>query len=155
MLHPDDLAADVETRSRCDLRKAGARRYAADPSTQITTAVWQFRGTLKTACTVFPQLGSHTMANFYEDIRNCRRFVAHHANFDVNVIKKQNPFLEIPLSKIDCTMARAQALALPGGLNEVCTALGLKGKSPEGHALVMATCKPQKDGTFKEDPEQF
>jgi DNA polymerase len=150
MICPDSLLADVETRSRVDLKKAGARRYAADPSTQITTAVWQFRNQLKTSCTVHPQLGSHPISAFYDDIRACRRFVAHHANFDVNVIKRQNPFLDIPLSKIDCTMGRAQALALPGGLDEVCTVLGLKGKDPAGRALVMATCRPQRDGTFDE-----
>ena len=155
MQHPDDLLADVETRSRVNLKAAGARRYAADPSTQVTTAVWQFGNVTKTACTVHPFLGSHTMADFYNDIRACRRFVAHHANFDVNVLLKQNPFLQIPLSKIDCTMARAQSLALPGGLNEVCKALGIPGKSPEGHSLVMATCKPQRDGTFNEDIETY
>ncbi len=155
MLHPDDLLADVETRSRTDLKRAGARRYSSDVSTQITTAVWQFRGVLKSACTVFPHLGSHPIATFYEDIRQCRRFVAHHANFDVNVLLKQNPFLQLPLSKIDCTMARAQALALPGGLEQVCRTLGIPGKSPEGHALVMATCRPQRDGTFKEVESEF
>lgn len=114
MLHSDDLLCDIETRSRTDLKKAGARRYAADPSTQVTTAVWWFHGILKTACTVFPHLGSHPIATLYEDMRTCRRFVAHHANFDVNVLKKQNPFFELPISKIDCTMARGQAVALPG-----------------------------------------
>ena len=155
MLHPDDLACDLETRSRTNLKTAGARRYAACPSTQITTAVWEFRGVTKTACTVHPWLGSHPIEHLYEDIRRCRRFVAHHANFDVNVLLKQNPFLQIPLSKIDCTMARAQALALPGGLNEVCRALGLPGKSPEGHALVMATCKPDRNGNFNVDAETY
>lgn len=155
MLCPNDLAADLETRSRTDLKKAGARRYAADPSTQVTTAVWEFRGQTKTACTVHPFLGSHPISALYDDIRQCRRFVAHHANFDVNVLLKQNPFLQIPLSKIDCTMARAQALSLPGGLNEVCKTLGVPGKSPEGHALVMATCKPQRDGSFNEDVETY
>lgn len=151
----DDLAADLETRSRVDLKKAGARRYAADPSTQITTAVWQFRGAMKTACTVHPGLGTHRISDLYDDIRQCRRFVAHHASFDVNVLKRQNPFVDIPLHKIDCTMGRAQALALPGGLDEVCTALGIKGKDPRGRALVMATCKPQRDGTFNEDIQTF
>lgn len=154
-LHPDDLLADVETRSRVNLKTAGARRYAADPSTQITTAVWLFRGVVKTACTVHPFLGSHTMAYFYNDIRDCRRFVAHHANFDVNVLLKQNPFLKIELSKIDCTMARAQSMSLPGGLDQLCRALGIEGKDPKGHALVMATCKPQRDGTFNENVETY
>jgi DNA polymerase len=150
VLHPDDLPADLETRSRVDLKSAGARRYAADPSTQITVAVWQFRGIKKRACPVHPELGTHHIAELYSDIRQCRRFVAHHANFDANILVRQNPFLELPLSKIDCTMARAQALALPGGLDQVCTALGIKGKDPAGRATVMATCRPQRDGTFNE-----
>lgn len=153
--HPDDLWADFETRSRVDLKKAGARRYAADPSTGITTAVWYFRGVMKTACTVHPFLGTHSLADLYVDVRQCRRFVAHHANFDVSILRAINPFVELPLSKVDCTMGRAQALALPGGLDEVCIALGIRGKDPKGRALVMATCKPRRDGTFNEDVPTF
>jgi DNA polymerase bacteriophage-type len=52
-------------------------------------------------------------------------------------------------------MARAQALALPGGLDQVCVALGVKGKDPRGRQLVMATCKPRRDGTFNEDIQTF
>lgn len=155
MQHPDDLLADLETRSRTDLKKAGARRYAADPSTGITCAAWEFRGVEKTACPVHPHLGTHTLADLYADVRECRRFVAHHANFDVNILRAVNPFLEIPLSKIDCTMGRAQAIALPGGLDEVCTTLGVRGKDPRGRQLVMATCKPQRDGTFNEDVNTY
>jgi DNA polymerase len=158
-MHPDDLHADVETRSRTDLKRAGARRYAADPSTQITTAVWRFRGAMKSACTVHPHIAPNPIDEFYHDIRQSRRFVAHNANFDVNVLRRQNPFLEIPLSKIDCTMGRAQSLALPGGLDEVCAALGIKGKDPRGRALVMATCKIQPSGPWKgrfnEDVQTF
>lgn len=153
--HPDDLWADFETRSRVDLKSAGARRYAADPSTNVTTVVWEFRGVTKTACTVHPRIGTHTLADLYVDVRQCRRFVAHHANFDVSILHARNPFDKIPLSKIDCTMGRAQALALPGGLDEVCNILGVKGKDPRGRALVMATCKPRKDGTFNEDLQTY
>jgi DNA polymerase bacteriophage-type len=155
MPHPDDLLADSETRSRCDLKKAGARRYAADPSTGITSVVWQFRGVRKRACPVHPHLGTHTLADLYADVRLCRRFVAHHANFDVSILRAVNPFLDLPLSKIDCTMGRAQALALPGGLDQVCKALGIRGKDPRGRELVMKTCRPQRDGTFNEDVQTF
>jgi DNA polymerase len=154
-LHPDDLPCDLETRSRTNLKTAGARRYAADPSTQITVAVWRFRGVDKCACPVHPSLGTHTLAELYSDITQCRRFVAHHANFDVSILRAVNPFLNLPLSKIDCTMGRAQAIALPGGLDEVCIALGIKGKDPAGRAAVMATCKPQRDGTFNENIETY
>jgi DNA polymerase len=52
-------------------------------------------------------------------------------------------------------MARAQRMSLPGGLDELCMALGVPGKSFDGHRLVMATCKPKKDGTFDENPAVF
>ncbi|MEL7086868.1 MAG: hypothetical protein AAGL98_00250, partial [Planctomycetota bacterium] len=119
MPHPDDLPCDLETRSRVDLKAAGARRYAADPSTQITVAVWRFRGVDKCACPVHPFLGTHTLGELYADLRECRRFVAHHANFDANILRALNPFFDLPLHKIDCTMGRAQSLELPGGLDEV------------------------------------
>jgi DNA polymerase bacteriophage-type len=152
-----DLFADLETRSRVDLVHAGVQRYAIDPSTQITTAVWIFDGTMKTACSVHPDLGTHGMAHFYADVTNCHRFIAHHAAFDANIISKAGtlPWLVIPPDKISCTMARAQALSLPGGLEALCSALEIPGKSPRGHALVMLTCKPQKDGTFNEDRTVF
>jgi hypothetical protein len=155
MQHPDDLWADFETRSRCDLKKAGARRYAADNSTGITSVVWQFRGTRKRACPIHPFLGTHALADLYADVRVCSRFVAHHANFDVSILRAVNPFLDLPLSKIDCSMARAQSLALPGGLDQVCKALGIRGKDPRGRELVMKTCRPQRDGTFNEDVQTF
>lgn len=151
MPHPDDLWADFETRSRIDLKKAGARRYAADASTGVTVVVWYFRGAWKTACPVHPFLGSHSLADLYVDLYQCRRFVAHHANFDVSILRAVNPWIVLPVEKIDCTMGRAQALALPGGLDQVCITLGIKGKDPRGRALVMLTCKPQRDGTFNED----
>jgi hypothetical protein len=153
--HPDDLHADFETRSRTDLKKAGARKYAADPSTRITTAVWHFRGRWKTACTVHPHLGTHTLIDLFLDVRECRRFVAHNAAFDVSILHASNPFDRIPVEKIDCTMGRAQSLSLPGGLDDVNKALGIAGKDPRGKQLVMATCKPKKDGTFNEDLQTF
>lgn len=155
MPHPDDLFLDFETKSRTDLKKAGARRYAADPSTGITVVKWFFRGVMKSACPLHPSIGTHRLADLYEDIRQCRRLVAHHANFDVSILRAVNPFLQVDLSKIDCTMGRAQAVALPGGLDQVCTALGIRGKDPAGRALVMLTCKPQRDGTFHTNYETY
>jgi DNA polymerase len=151
------MLCDLETRSRVDLPTAGARRYAADPSTQITTAVWDFRGTVKTACTVHPQLGSNPITELYADIHELQKndgvFVAHHVGFDASVLTgpNQNPFLVFQPDNLSCTMARAQSLALPGGLDELCMALNVRGKDPRGKALVKATCWPQRDGTFNED----
>lgn len=150
-----DLLADLETRSFIDLKASGARRYAADRSTQITTAVWTFHGIRKSACTVHPFLGTVPIGQLYADIAECirlgGRFVAHHANFDANIISGPNqcPFLIIPVQNVSCTMARAQALALPAGLDELCMALNVKGKDPRGRALVQLTCRIQPNGPWK------
>lgn len=152
------LFVDLETRSRADLPKVGVRRYASDLSTRITTAVWYLGGTLKTACPLYPQLGTHQINELYADLNTCNRLVAHHAAFDVSILTGPNqcPFLRIPVSKISCTMARAQSLSLPGGLEALCEqALKIQGKDPAGRALVKATCKPRHDGSFDEDIEKF
>jgi DNA polymerase len=151
------LFVDLETRSRIDLKTAGARRYASDLSTQITTAVWYYQGALKIACPVHPPLGTHSIGQLYLDIMDCNWFVAHHAAFDASVLQgpNQNPFLSIPVSKVSCTMARAQSLSLPGGLDQLCATLNIQGKSPRGRALVNATCKPKKDGSFDENIDTF
>ena len=155
------MHCDLETRSRCDLKSAGARRYAADLSTQITTATWVFRGTMKTACTVHPHLGTHRIHDLYGDIANLLAndgvFIAHHANFDANILTGPNqcPFLSIRPENISCTMARAQSLALPGGLEELCMALKVRGKDPRGRQLVKDTCKPTRKGVFDEDPQKY
>src|SRR5579859_4683171 len=155
------MHCDLETRSRVDLKASGARRYAADPSTQITTATWIFRGTLKTACPVHPYLGTHPIYELYSDIANLLAndgvFIAHHASFDANVMAGPNqmPMLVFKPQNISCTMARAQCLALPGGLEELCMALKVRGKDPRGRQLVRDTCKPGRNGTFNEDPDTF
>jgi DNA polymerase len=153
------LFLDAETRSVVNLQKAGARRYAADPSTRITTAAWKWAHEpfVQNACNVpgLEHLGRQTMPQFKDAIRSADHIVAHHINFDVNVIFATEGLLGLTLEKLDCTMARAQRVALPGGLDELCRALGVQGKSTDGHRLVMATCKPKKDGTFNEDPAIF
>src|SRR4029077_16162882 len=110
---------------------------------------------MTTACPVHPQLGTHLISELYADLHTCDRVVAHHAAFDINVLTGQNPFLTLPVSKVSCTMARAQSLSLPGGLDELCATLNIQGKDPAGRALVMATCKPKRDGTFDEDIGKF
>src|SRR5580765_2631718 len=130
------LYVDLETRSRADLRIVGARRYAVDPSTQITTAVWYFNGTMKTACPIHPHLGTHPISELFSDLHRCSRIVAHNVAFDANVLMGQNPFLNIPVSKVSCTMARAQSISLPGGLDQLCATLNIPSKDKRGRALV-------------------
>lgn len=156
------LFTDTETRSRIDLKQSGQRRYALDPSTQITVATWQMlevdAGVRSwhpriAACFVngFEALARGTAADYQRDIQEADYVVAHNANFDVNVIEHQFPAVKIPVQKVIDTMACAQRMLLPGGLDEVAKTLGGLGKLQDGKALVMATCKPQQNGYFLGD----
>lgn len=153
------LLADIETRSRVDLARAGQRRYAADPSTQITTATWFWKGGNRVeSCCFIPgleHLGTSSPIDYWQAVGSASKVTFHNASFDINVMSAVNPFFRPQLDKIDCTMARAQRLALPAGLDNLAKALGVEGKTDGGRALVMATCKPRKDGTFNEDPDIF
>ena len=109
---------------------------------------------MKTACTIYPQIGSHLLGHLFADLHSCEQIVAHHVGFDANVLRGQNPFVQIPVSKVSCTMARAQVLSLPGGLDELCATLNIAGKDKRGRALVMKTCRPR-NGKFHESIETF
>jgi hypothetical protein len=153
------LLADLETRSRVDLKKAGHRRYAADSSTAITTASWVWKGRPNslTGAVFLPGLtglGAAVPLDFLVALMSADRIVFHNAGFDASVIRQVLKY-NIPLRKLSCTMARAQRMSLPGGLDELAKTLGVPGKSQGGNLLVMKTCKPQRDGTFCEDPETF
>lgn len=155
------LLLDLETRSRVDLKKAGARRYAADPSTQITTAGWRWKGRPEryVSCHVpgYEHLGNCHPSSLPLHVKAATKITAHNAAFDVNILRHQFPELVafLTVGKLDCTMARAQRMALPGGLDQLCATLGLPGKTPEGGKLVMATCKPRRDGEFNESVDLF
>lgn len=153
------LLFDLETRSRVDLKAAGHRRYAADPSTSITVGAWMWRGrpASLSGAVFLPKLahlGLETPFDFALALDEADEVVCHNAGFDVNVIR-ETLGVDIPPSKISCTMARAQRMSLPGGLDELAKTLGVPGKSPGGTLLVMKTCKPQRDGTFCEDEGVF
>ena len=153
------LLIDLETRSVVDLKTAGHRRYARDPSTRITTACWKWahESVIYSACNIpgLEHLGSRRMADFQQALGDAEIIVAHNIGFDANVIFHTLGPAGLSLEKLDCTMARAQRVSLPGGLDELCKALAVPGKSPEGHKLVMATCQPRKNGAFNEEEDVF
>ena len=99
------LLVDLETRSRYDLKVAGARRYAADPSTQITVAGWMEKGAneVKSSCFIpkLRHIAKRDPDELYYDLRHADRVIAHNIGFDANVLLEQNPFLELPPEKLD------------------------------------------------------
>lgn len=74
------------------------------------------------------------------------RVVAHNAMFDRNVLRLGNLGLNIPIEKWLCTMVQAHEHALPGGLDELCSVMGVPqelSKIKEGRALIQLFCKPR------------
>jgi DNA polymerase len=76
-------------------------------------------------------------------------FVAHNAAFEMELWENHmvafHSAPRIPLSQWACTMARAQQMALPGGLDKALVALGApQEKDKEGRALTLSFSKPDR-----------
>lgn len=141
----DTLHIDFETRSVVDLRKFGLFVYSRHPTTEAICMAWAFDDEAP-ACW---RVGQPLPERVREHVKAGGLVVAHNASFEhaiwnrVMVLKYRWPVLR--LSQLDCTMARAYAMALPGALKNLAWALGIGSqKDMGGHALMMKMCKPRK-----------
>jgi DNA polymerase len=141
------LHLDFETRSRADLKKVGAAKYAADPSTEVLCfSQASDDGTVRTG--LFPKLMPLGIDNPNVLI------VAHNAAFEMaicrHIMTPRHGWPEIPLERWRCTMAKCQAHALPGKLEHAARALKLRNqKDLVGHKLMQRLTKPKR-GEFPE-----
>ena len=128
------LVLDFETRSAVDLRRCGVHRYAEDPSTEILCLSYRIDdGPVQRWRPGEP-------APFHGRIP-C---VAHNAAFERQIANHKMPFVRIYPEDQDCTMARANALALPASLDGIGKALDAPvQKDPAGHALMLQMCRPR------------
>jgi DNA polymerase family A/CHC2 zinc finger/Toprim domain len=140
------LFRDAETRSTLDLKTCGAWRYAVDPTTEVLCVgycVDDGAAQIWTPGQSIPN-GFTTAARDPDWL-----IVAHNDQFET-AIETRNLALHygwplIPIDRHRCTMAMAQANALPGSLEGAAAALGLPiGKDREGHRLMMQMAKPRK-----------
>lgn len=134
---------DLETRSACDLPKAGGWNYAAHPSTHIMTVSWSdapdsyhiwypWHPTIREDYTEAQEVDaeSHYGPEIPEALRAVvgRRWCAHNAwNFDQLVWSEKMPEEMQPLDWID-TEPLARAIGLPGGLDAIGKRLWGEGK---------------------------
>lgn len=154
------LWVDLETWSKCDIKKCGGYRYAEDPSTEITlfgyavgnspAKVWDLT------------TGDEMPEDLREAVNNPETvFIAHNSMFDRNVLKHKlgAPFGD-PKRWKD-TMILAYSVGLPGALGLLSEVLGLpqdKAKDKDGHRLVLKFCKPTATGkrwTRENAPEDW
>lgn len=158
-----EVNLDFETRSLVDLKKAGAYRYAQDPSTDVWCAAFSVDGDEPALWTPETRISrGWTLGELAADPTITWR--AWNAPFERViwrwVMVRKYGFPDIPLERWYCTAAEARAMNLPNALEKCAQALGLKQqKDMAGHRLMLQMCRPRDvkpDGTIVwwDDPEK-
>jgi DNA polymerase len=168
---------DFETRSACDIGRAGAWMYSRHYSTVILCVAIGVDGHPVSVYT-FSELYNGSNKSYdpvSQLIRNNPQAIceAHNSKFEYAMWQnKMVPlgFPEIPLERWECTAARARVMNLPAALENAGAALDLDiKKDSEGYRVMMWLCRPQKlpktgrqywqdlgDGTgYDNDPAKF
>jgi DNA polymerase len=139
------LTLDFETSSNCDLKEAGAWRYAEDPTTEILCAAWVVE---RHPWVWIPGVNDERLIMLRERALNpwCA-FEAHNAGFEQAIwhyiMERQYGMPPVPVERWDCTMARCLYNGLPAKLETAAQVLGLaEQKDMEGSALTISLSKP-------------
>lgn len=134
---------DFETRSACDLKKAGAWRYAEDPTTDVLCLEVEFQN--GTYCSWKP--GEPIPPALAEAIERGDMAIAHNAQFEKAMwLHHMVPIYGWPdihdIRWAD-TMARCANLQLPQALDRVASVLNLPAqKDAEGKRLTLSLSQP-------------
>ena len=139
------IVPDFETQSACDLKTAGAHRYAADPTTHILCCSFTFDDGMD----ILWWPGDPLPPRVLTAIERGAMFVCHNAGFERNIWTQHMVAdfgaPEIPISQWHDSMARACQLALPASLEKLLVALGLPmEKDKVGRALTLSFSKPNR-----------
>lgn len=139
------LHLDFETRSAVDLIKVGHYRYAEDH----TTGIWCFSYRFDEEPVCNWRLGDGPWpADVIRHVADGGRVVAHNAAFE-RTLWNANCAVKMTVEQMDCTMARAQAIGLPAGLDMLGQALNAAfQKDKGGYHHMLKMCRPRQ---VKED----
>lgn len=141
----DVLHIDFETKSTVDLKKTGSFIYAQDPTTDLWCACYAFNDepvqTWLPGQPVPDRLAKHVLAGGL--------VYAHNARFEKNIwdfiLGPRYGWPKPNLRQYRCTMAMANAMALPASLGLAAAALGLpEEKDYSGYRLMLQMCRPRK-----------
>jgi DNA polymerase len=139
------LFIDFETRSACDIKKAGAEVYARHESTDILCVGWAFGDG---PARIFTDLEQALPLSVLDHVFLERKVVAHNAPFELAIwnevgVKKYGwPVLKP--EQTHCTMAMAYAMALPGSLENAAAAAGITAqKDSKGRRVMLQLAQPR------------
>jgi DNA polymerase len=140
------LWIDFETRSRCNLKTAGAYNYAQDASTDVLCMSYAFDD--EDVVTWTPD------QPFPERVREHNGQIrAHNAAFE-RLICWYVLQLNFRLEQFYCTATQARANCAPGSLEDVGRFAGASMKKDHrGSQLIRLLSIPRADGTFNTDPD--
>jgi DNA polymerase len=148
------LHIDFETRSTQDLKAVGVENYASHPDTHVWCLAYAFDSEEPKIWTP-----AHPLPEFLNHIAEGGLVMAHNAAFELSIWNKlMVPHYYWPQLRPEqtrCTMAMAYAMALPGALDNVSSALALiQQKDEVGHRLMLQMCKPKTESplTWWDDP---
>lgn len=150
---------DIETFSRCDIKKTGAYRYAEDPSTRVLLVGYALGD--EPAKVWDADSGEDMPEDLRAAIAGDVVFIAHNSAFDRNVLSRKVDARFGDVSRWCDTMILAYSVSLPGALGELSEVLGLppdKAKEKDGRRLVLKFSKPQQRGVIRDrttDPEDW
>ena len=164
------ITIDFETRSREDLKKCGALKYAEDSSTEVICMAFKQDDKTTKIC-VNPKYEKISKIPPDECIQTQDlisliqgwldegyHFEAHNAGFELAIWAKiMVPMFGFPTIPIDhwrCSAAKCAARSLPRSLEEVADVLNLgQRKDMKGHKVMMRLSKPKKP--TKADPSEW
>lgn len=140
---PDTATIDFETGALADLKKTGIERQTECPHFRVNCLGYSFDDAPAAVWTP----GMPAPRELLAHIEAGGRVVAHNAPFEYQVwtnwLAPRMGWPRLTHKQLDCTMARALALSLPGGLDKVCEAMRLPfTKDNRGRRAMLKYCKP-------------
>jgi DNA polymerase len=135
---------DFETRSECDLKRAGAWKYSQHPTTEVLCLAWLDE---------IEEVDSLSFENLrhplsFRLVGADTKIEAHNAGFEFaiwhNVMVPRYGWPTVPQDRWYCSAAKAAMHGLPRSLDGATAALGLSEvKDKAGHKLMLKLCKPR------------
>ena len=152
------LHLDYETRSACDLRKAGVHKYAKDPSTCVLMLGWAVD---ESAVQLWlphrePMPPYLREALLHPQVAK----TAFNATFE-RIITRDVLQIDVPLEQWRCTMVAAFYLGFAGDLDQILSEIGLPSKDARGSRLINLFSSPAPKNhkvdwyTYANRPQEF
>lgn len=136
---------DFETKSKADLKKVGAFKYAQDPTTSILCFAYKF--TDENEVNLWKP-GLSLPKKIIDHITSGGIVKSHNSEFEFviwNYVGRRNGWPRIQWNQLECSAARAAAAALPRSLENLALAVHADvEKDMDGRRLMLKLSKPRK-----------